>query len=126
MKLTWLAAIKAGNYASCTGLTYANANKYCLVPTETLQGHLTQSRKGAHSTKPKPDRVPRPPKTKSKKIYITTDPISKLYTDDMGRFPVRSRIGNNFRMLSYHVDTNVILVDPYKSRHNRHRLAAAD
>ena len=82
VKATWLAEIKAGNYA--------NANKYCLVSIETLQGHLTQSRKGAHSTKPKPDSVPRPPKTNSKVIYRKTKPISKIYTDDMDRFPVRS------------------------------------
>ena len=47
--------------------------------------------------------------TKSKEIYITTEPISKLYTDDIGRLPVRSRSGNNFLVLPYHVDTNVIL-----------------
>ena len=29
-------------------------------------------------------------------------------------------------MLAYHVDTNVILVDSFASRHNRHRLAAAN
>ena len=49
---------------------------------------------------PKPDPVPRTMMTKSKELYITTEPISKLYTDDMGRLPVRSRSGNNFIMLS--------------------------
>ena len=44
----------------------------------------------------------------------------------MGRFPIRSRRGNNFIMLAYHVDTNVILVEPFASRHDRHRLSAAD
>ena len=44
----------------------------------------------------------------------------------MGRFPVRSRSGNNLIMLAYHVDTNVILVEPFASRHDCHRLAAAD
>ena len=29
-------------------------------------------------------------------------------------------------MLAYHVETNVILVKPFASRHDRHRLAAAD
>ena len=82
------------------GLTYANANKYFPVSIETLQGHLTQSRQGACSTKPKPDPVPIPQKTKSNKLYIKTDPISKLYTDDMGRFTVLSRTGNKFLMIS--------------------------
>ena len=44
----------------------------------------------------------------------------------MGWFPIRSRRGNNFIMLAYHVDTNVILVDPFASCHDRHCLAAAD
>ena len=66
IKSTWLVAIKAGNYASWPGRTYANANKYCPVPIETFQENLTQSRQGAHSTKPKPDQVPRSSKTKSK------------------------------------------------------------
>ena len=44
----------------------------------------------------------------------------------MGRFPIRSRRGNNFIMLAHHVDTNVILVEPFASCHDRHRLAADD
>ena len=64
--------------------------------------------------------------TKSKELFIITETISKIYTDDMGRFPVRSRSGNHFIMLAYHVYTNVILVEPFASRHDRHRLAAAD
>ena len=53
-------------------------------------------------------------------------PISKLYTDNMGRFPVRSRSGNYFIMLAYHVDSNVILADPFQSCHDLHRLAVAN
>ena len=126
VKSTFLAAIKAGNYASWPGLTYANAKNYCPVSIETLQGHLTQSRQDALSNKLKPDLVPRPPKTKSKELYITTELIIKLYTGDMGRFPVRSQSGNNSLVLSYHVYNNVILVEPFESRHDHHRLTAAD
>ena len=126
VKSTWLAEIKAGNYDSWPSLTYSNAYKYCPVSVQSLQGHLTQYRQGARSTKPKPDPVPITLMTKSMELYITTEPISNLYTDDMGRFPVRSRSGNNFIMLSYYVDTNVFLVEPLKSHHKRHRLAAAD
>ena len=123
---TWFAAIEAGNYASWPGLTYANAKNYFPISIETAQGHLTQSRQGVCYTKPKPDPVTGPPKTNSKELYITTEPISKLYTDDIGRLPVRSRSGNNFLVLPYHVDTNVILVEPFEYRHDRHCLAAAD
>ena len=40
VKSTCISAIKAGNYSSSPGLTYANASKYCPLSIETLQGHL--------------------------------------------------------------------------------------
>ena len=95
VKSTWLGAIKAGNYASWQGLTYANASKYCPLYVESVKGHLTQSRQGIRSTKPKPrpdlDPVPKKQITKTQELFIRTEPISKLYTDDLGRFPIRSR-----------------------------------
>eukprot|EP00804_Cyclotella_cryptica_P026938 CCRYP_014755-RA/>CCRYP_014755-RA protein AED:0.22 eAED:0.22 QI:0/0/0/1/1/1/3/0/664 len=100
VKSTWLAAIKAGNYASWPGLTYANASRHCPDSSETIKGHLTQARKGIRSTKPKPPPVPsRPPCRRPPlhhELHIVTEPISKLYTDDMGRFPIRSRSGNQY------------------------------
>ena len=113
VKSSWLAEIKSGNYASWPGLTYYNAYKYFPVSVESLQDHITQSRQGARSTKPKPHPVPRTPMTKSNNLYITTELIRKLYNDDMGRFPFRSRSGNHFLMLSYHLDINVVLVEPF-------------
>ena len=44
----------------------------------------------------------------------------------MGRFPVQSRSGNNSIMLAYHADTNVILVEAFHSRQDRHRIADAN
>ena len=38
----------------------------------------------------------------SGELYIWEEPIIKLYTDDMGRFPIRSRSGNLYLMLAYH------------------------
>ena len=71
-----------------------------------------------------PDITSQLPAATSKELYVFTDPISKLYTDDMGRFPVRSRSGNHYVMLAYHFDTNTILVEPFQSRQDRHRIAA--
>jgi hypothetical protein len=51
VKSTWLAAIKAGNFASWPGLTYTNASKYCPSSDETVKGHLSQVRQGLRSTK---------------------------------------------------------------------------
>ena len=67
-------------------------------------------------TKHKLEPVSIPPlMTKSKELYITTEPIINIYADDMSRFLVCSQSGNNFIILSYHVDTNVILVNPFHS-----------
>ena len=131
VRSTWLAAIKAGDFTSWPGLNYTNAAKYCPVSVETLKGHMTQTRQGARSIKPKPateEALPnitnQLPPAKSKELYVYTDPISNLYTNDMGRFPVLSRSGNHYIMLAYHVDTNTILVEPFQSRQDRHRIAA--
>eukprot|EP00956_Cyclotella_meneghiniana_P042677 scaffold249030_cov93-Cyclotella_meneghiniana.AAC.1 len=97
VKATWLAAIKAGNYSSWPGLTYANASKYCPSSDETIKGHLAQVRQGIRSTKPKPSPPVNPPvspATPAKELHTWDEPISKLFTDDMGRFPVQSRSGN--------------------------------
>eukprot|EP00804_Cyclotella_cryptica_P006024 CCRYP_000276-RA/>CCRYP_000276-RA protein AED:0.08 eAED:0.08 QI:0/0/0/0.66/1/1/3/0/1069 len=130
VKETWLAAIKAGNYASWPGLTHANASKYCPSCNETIKGHLTQVRQGIRSTKPKPPQATAPtipsliPPAASKELHLWDKPISKLFTDDMGRFPVRSRSVNQYLMLAYHCDTNVILIKPFQSCHDRHCIPA--
>ena len=50
VKSTWLAAIKAGNFSTWPGLTYANASRYCPNCEETSKGHLTQAKQGIRST----------------------------------------------------------------------------
>lgn len=53
LKSTWLEAIKAKWFATWLGHTYANASKYFPESEETINGHMTQSRQGVRSTKPK-------------------------------------------------------------------------
>ena len=53
VRSTWLKAISVGNYSTWTGLTLANATKYCPSATATILGHLVQKRKGVQSTKTK-------------------------------------------------------------------------
>ena len=45
-----------------------------------------------------------PPPIKTKELHIWYQPISKLYTDGFGRFPISSRGGNKYIMISYHCD----------------------
>ena len=65
-----------------------------------------------------------PPATPTNELHIVIEPIGRLFTDDTGKFPARSRSGNQYVMVAYHVDTNVILVAPFQSRADRHRLPA--
>jgi hypothetical protein len=81
----------------------------------------------ARSTKPKaPPTVapPTSPASSSKQLHVWSEPISKLYTDDMGRFSVRSRSGNQYIMLVHHSDSNAILVEHFQSRNDYHRIPA--
>ena len=55
-------------------------------------------------------------------MHIKTTHISKLYTDDTGRFPVISRTGNQYIMVAYHCDSNVIISVPFKSRKEKDRM----
>ncbi len=88
VKDTWLRAIKNNNYVAWPGLTYENARKYCPSADETLKGHLVQTRQGVRSTKPKVQQISTPePASTTNDLHLTVEPISKLYTDDTGRFP---------------------------------------
>ena len=51
-------------------------------------------------------------------------PISKLYIDDTSRFPIHVRNGNQYIMIAYHCDANLILADPFSSIKDTHRLLA--
>ncbi len=45
-------------------------------------------------------------------------------TDDTGCFPVKARLGNQYVMIAYHADGNLILQQAFKTRNDRHRIAA--
>ena len=91
---------------------------------------MVQERQGLRSTKPKTPRPTSEPATlphvpeRSSEVHFRVEHISKLYTDDTGRFPVRARSGNQYVMIAYHCDTNVILACPFLSRKDSHRLQA--
>ena len=98
VRSTWLKAISAGNYSSWPGLTLANATKYFPSATATIMGHLLHKIQGVRSTKTKltatspPD--PKLPQFQSNELHIHVTPISKLYTDNTGRFPIHEHSGN--------------------------------
>ncbi len=45
----------------------------------------------------------------SQEVFFRVYPLSKLYTDDTGCFPVRARLDNQYVMITYHMDGNLIL-----------------
>ena len=96
-----------------------------------------QGRQGVRSAKPKspaaPDTFnvefivePEPPlpQEKTSELHVSVHHIRRLYTDDTGRFLIRSRSGNQYIMVAYHCDSNAILACPFKTRKDCHRLAA--
>ena len=50
--------------------------------------------------------------------------ISKLYTDDTGIFPIKTRSRNQYFMVAYHCDSSPIFVAPFKILKDKHRLEA--
>ena len=57
-------------------------------------------------------------------MYIRIEPISKLYTDDTGRFPIKARSGNQYVMIAHHAQGNLILQQAFKTRSDKHRISA--
>ena len=93
---TGLDAVKAGNFDLFDGLTFSNVSRYCPSADETILGHLSQQRQNVRLTKPRPavriltPFVHPPVEPPSSEVYITVYPMSKLYTDNTGRFPVKA------------------------------------
>ena len=129
VKSTWLDDIKDGNFASWPGLTYQNAAKYFHSSHETIKGHMTQTRHNVRSTNPNPSQATQP-STKSNCLWkvfnkppaklqarpvsppdlpaeVTNEvhsweiPISNLYSDDTGRFPVRACSRNQYVIIFF-------------------------
>ena len=111
--------MKAGNCDTFDGLTYSNVARYCPNANKTILGHLAQQRQNVRSTKPKrptpssppalPTAAPSPADVPSNQVFIKVYPLSRLYTDDTGRFSIRACLGNQYIMIAFHADGNLIL-----------------
>ena len=105
VKQTWLDAIKAGNCDTFDGLTNSNAARYCPDVDETIMGHLAQQCQNVQSKKPKPPVpallviLPAPVAMPFNQIFVMIQPISKLFTNDTGCFPIRACYGNQYVMI---------------------------
>jgi hypothetical protein len=130
VKQTWLDAIKAGNCDTFNGLTYSNAANYCLDSDDMIMGHLAQQRQNVRSTKsklptPAPLVVrPAPVATPSNQVFVMIKPLSKLLTNNIGRFPIRACSGNQYVMIAFHANGNLILQQAFKTKSDCHHIAA--
>ena len=90
--------------------------------------HLVQKLQGVRSTKPKNPTTSSPeepiPRIISNELCIQVIPVIKLYTYDTDRFLIHTRSGNQYIMIAYHCDANLIIAVPFKSRKDTHCLLA--
>ena len=147
VKSQFLKAVKAGNFKSFPGLSVANVSRYCpLQATPTVLGHMTQVPQGLRSsTRTTAIRQLEASITRMNLALLATGhanplipaitppanylhlqefDIATLHTDDTGRFPIRAMSGNQYIMVAYHDIANVILVQPFQSKADRHRIPA--
>jgi hypothetical protein len=97
VKLTWLKAIKAGNYVGWPMLSEHNAQKYYPETIETPKGHLNQTRKNVRSTKEKstPLETCDTSQLRGKKVqdvYTQTYMVREtMFSNQTGQFPMGSQ-----------------------------------
>ena len=65
-----------------------------------------------------------PPNDNEKEIFIKIYPLNKLYSDDTGRFPVCARSGNQYVIIAYHTEGNLILQQAFPTKGDKHRIPA--
>ena len=99
------------------------ASKYCPDANETHMGHMVQPCQHIRSTQAiarqptgRPTAVP-----STSNVEIITVPINHIFTNDTGRFSPRSRSGN---LVVLHSESNAILMQAFKSKHDTHRIQA--
>jgi hypothetical protein len=53
-------------------------------------------------------------------VFLHVYPINRLYTDDTGCFPVWAWSGNQYVMIAYHTDGNLILQQAFQKNADKH------
>ena len=129
IKETWCKAIAKGNYNTWPGVTVELARKYCPDADETIIDTMSQRRKNIRSTKIKTKEQDANLKSlnkivknvatkviKTNEAHVFIKHSSKLYYDQTGKFPCTARSGNQYLMIIYLVDENVILAETFKNK----------
>jgi hypothetical protein len=68
--------------------------------------------------------APAPQSDASREVFLRVYPISKLYNHDTGRFLVRARLGNQYVIVAYYTDGNLILQQVLQMKADKHCIPA--
>ncbi len=60
----------------------------------------------------------------SNQFFVATKPLSKLFANDTGRFSVRAHSGNQYVMIAFHANGNLIFQQAFKTKSDRYRITA--
>ena len=115
---TWITVIANNNYASFLGLTIDLVKKkYLPISIPTNQGNMHQRWKGIRSTTARAAAMLLSPEPRVHESYFRVVELPGIMCiNQTGRFPVRSRNGNNNLMIMYDYDSNDILADSMPDR----------
>ena len=122
------------------GMSAALIKKYLPPSTATAKGHMTRTRKGLRSTKPKPEQQNDPRSNEADMsppheicmaiddemfcFSVTTENDGNvIYSDLPGRFPIESYRGMNYFFVAYIYKCNYIIIRPMKSRKDEDMVA---
>jgi hypothetical protein len=115
-KPSWLKAICRGNYNSWPLINVKNVAKYFPESEEMQKGHKQGQHQGVQSTKKtestlaKDDKdLDAPPHNSKRDVLITVYNLrNMMYTDQTGKFPYISSLGNQYIMILHNVDSNLL------------------
>jgi hypothetical protein len=104
-KAAMLQAVKDGHLISWPGLTEDVINKHLKLTPATATGHMNQRRQNIRSTSKASIEKQQPPDkdlgAKTHLVHAVVVHQGELYTDLIGKFPVRSSKGNSYVMVCY-------------------------
>ena len=143
---TLIKAINKGFFQSWPGFTSTAVRTYVKNLEATSKGHLDHVRKNIRSTKdsantavhdlrPQDNSTPiarvqnkphlndcmetpqqEPDNVETKDFFVRITDIHRVYTDQTGKFPVKSSRGSQYCFVIYSYDANAIIVYPIKNR----------
>jgi hypothetical protein len=119
-----LQAVKNGYLITWSGLTEQAIHKHLKMTPSIAMGHMHQRRQNLRSTSKVSINSDTEDEavtsaglgSKTHLVYAVVLDQGQLYTDLMGRFPVRSSKGNWYVMICYSYDCNYVNAVPMKSR----------